>query len=356
MKKTFAVLLCLILLISSVSAISLKEIGSNIVSGIKKVAKAIVNFVTAPVKYIFSSPSPSTSNGESSATSSTGSDPSPSGSSTIPKDSGNSGSTSSTTSSSSGTTYKSYSITSVLENFQVQTGEALFYDVDISDIKLFCPSCRFIDNSIVETAGFPYVVEIDLIQKGTVESSGVELEVMVETPTNTYKYTQIENPLSLSTGNHRIIYITPDIGRDLFGKIQNEYIGSSVNEVFEIKVTAKINKDNAYKFPVTSQLTKRNQKCSYSGSQVSCTTWLEYYLQQQCPQKTFLGNIENKICEKLLGTTKTGDDVQTIADVGNCLDVTKCIVPDSKEENELTKTFQKSKITPELQGSGNIII
>jgi len=203
--------------------------------------------------------------------------------------------------------------------------EALFYDVDVTNIDLRCPACVVIDGKRTFTAGFDYLVDISLINTGNTPSQDVQMEITVETLDKVEHYNFNAQALILSPGE----YILEGIRFDKFGvefnRVKDLYVyKGSGDQKFPLTVTVQLSQSNGVSSPFIKQIKKVKRTCTGTGEDFSCKTDETFETIELCPD----------------GTSYAG--------------TYGCDLKDPADQDQLQKMFLLQKLTADLNSKANV--
>lgn len=207
-------------------------------------------------------------------------------------------------------------------------GDMLYYDVDITDINLECPSCPIVDGLKVFIPGFRYVVVLTIHNDGNVPASNVTMKVKVTEPTHSYEYNFLENKLSVNYQNELIPFITrePISVNDL-----TTYLGKE--KTFNIAVEVILDNDKAVISPTTSTYIEFQKVCKWVGLTYPCMVEKVKHVKECC----------NTLC-------------QICSEEPGCLNLDKCKTQliDTPIQNTFKKSFEINMITPYLASQSGL--
>lgn len=210
---------------------------------------------------------------------------------------------------------------------EVVAGEAIWYDVDVVDVWISCPSCPVIDGKEVMTAGFNYILFASLSVDGNtgVASQPLSVEwVLPDGTTNT-----VESIVSLSPGISLVsLGTTPKIPINSF----TSRMSGSESAYFTTKLSVRLLGDT-HKVVQSKEFSyvETQRICEWSGLSRSCYNTASTTVKYCCPN-------DNICCN---------NDV-------SCLDLSKCSIPDADVENSRSRTFELSKLTATLAADANL--
>lgn len=202
---------------------------------------------------------------------------------------------------------------------QISGGEALWYDVDLLDVSIRCPSCVNVNGVTVYTAGFDYIIDISLQNGGNVPAAGVQLEIVVETEDQIKHYNFNANALKLGSGEYKLEgLIFPKFGIS-GSSIKEQYIFSGKNSrTFDLIVGAKLYNSNGVTEPRLQLNEKVERVCFGEGKNRQCQVKTSYYEKELCPD---------------------GEDYDGIY---------SCNIDDDPDQNQIFETFELQRLTTDL--------
>lgn len=224
----------------------------------------------------------------------------------------------------SGNSYRiHYDIPPKYEEIVVKQYEALWYDVDVVDSSLRCPSClTSTSGEKLYTAGFDYLFDLILVNGGNTVAEGVQLEITIRTLDQVVHYNFNSNALNMLPGQYTIDgLIFPRFGIDEYGRIKNEYLHTGLSsKTFDIEFIAKLSRSNGVSEPRVQLVDKIKRNCGWYGGDFECYERSEKEIREFCPD----------------GSSYNG--------------VFSCGLNDPKSQNELDETFTLLKLSPMLKG------
>ncbi|MFW9872652.1 MAG: hypothetical protein ACFFG0_06075 [Candidatus Thorarchaeota archaeon] len=209
----------------------------------------------------------------------------------------------------------------------VALDEMLWYNVDLVDVQIKCPSCPFIDGKKRFIPGHEYEIAFKLVNQGNALAEGVRLFIETETPSQDIEYSYNNKPISLLPGSYTLKKIHPKIPLD-----ENTIYKGQGEAEFDFKVKAYITNDKGVVQPARQILEKKIR----SG----CKEYKE-------------DDFGNKVCIRGKYKTKL-IEMQCCGDY--CTEGTlnvrhsECLnsIPDNYQDNRVSKTFYLQKLTPIL--------
>ena len=216
-------------------------------------------------------------------------------------------------------------------------GGALYHDVDVVSIDFYCINCPSTHSRV---AGFDYILEVRLVNKGNHIAEGVNLKVEVEFPDGEKEdYSFTNNRLWINPGAYDFQFRIASVGLENNGEIK-EYAKSSgtLNDV-PIKITAITEDDDGLdraeiRYKITPQ-----RECSWKGSLFSGYSY---------------------ICEEIepIRTTQyvclDGSLIKEGGGEPSEAELKKCIIEDDSGEDEYKGTELIDTINPTLWSGGKL--
>lgn len=204
-----------------------------------------------------------------------------------------------------------------------KTGElapALFYNVDVTNAEFNCINCPVKNGQVVQSAGFTYQLDIDLINDGNIETTNpISLKIEITSPEGTEIIEFGRNALTLPAGNFELSIPIESFGVEN-GQIKPQYILTDENIDIPIDVYISVGNDEGVPEPRIQLITKTKRVCSGSGEDRSCETKVSYEEKESCPD----------------GSEYRGSK--------------SCQLESDNSNDVLEKTFNIQKISPEVLG------